>query len=162
MSEDTENKDQKPPHPGLANLKPYVPGQSGNPKGRPKGIMNRKSLFMKYLEMAAFADIAKVQKAQSGVDLPAETVAEQIAGIVVAKALGGDKEAIEMVFDNALDKMAEKSEIKGDVGIHGILSQMGSGKRDLPRKDKGCNSSKTISTDLTTTTETPSLPLPTT
>lgn len=163
MAEDTENNETKPVHAGTANLKPFPPGVSGNPKGRPKGSMNRKSLFLKYLELAAFADIAKVQKAQSGVDLPAESVGEQIAGIVVAKALGGDMEAINMVLDNALEKMAEKSEVKGDLGIKDILDAMGKKKRDLPRKKQGneeCNQLTQNSTPSTPTTLPPTLPLP--
>ena len=40
----------------LRNLKPFKPGQSGNPKGRPKGARNR--LGTKFLE-ALEADFTK-------------------------------------------------------------------------------------------------------
>ena len=34
----------------LRNLKPFKPGQSGNPKGRPKGARNRLAQFLEALE----------------------------------------------------------------------------------------------------------------
>lgn len=39
-SDNTEGK-QKKAHPGSENLKTFKPGQSGNPKGRPKGSRNK-------------------------------------------------------------------------------------------------------------------------
>ncbi len=41
---------QKPAHAGTANLKPYVPGQSGNPGGKPLGARNKlTALFLNRL-----------------------------------------------------------------------------------------------------------------
>ena len=33
------------------NLKPFKKGQSGNPKGRPKGSKNRSTIIKKWLEV---------------------------------------------------------------------------------------------------------------
>lgn len=58
-SEETERAEQQPPQqeeptvliPGRngGTLKPFVPGQSGNPKGRPKGSRSLKAIMNKLL-----------------------------------------------------------------------------------------------------------------
>lgn len=118
MSEDTENKPQAPEaqpfHQGTANLKPFQPGQSGNPAGKKKGTLNRKTLFTKALEMAAAAKANEEQRRTLGEEHAPETIADQIVARLVIDALAGDKTAISMLLDGSMDKVAEKSEVTGN------------------------------------------------
>lgn len=56
----------------LANLRPWKPGQSGNPKGPP-----RKKLVVEYLE-EEIAEIAKTQGVESGTRLAAKKWAQML------------------------------------------------------------------------------------
>lgn len=69
------------PHDG----KKFPKGQSGNPKGRPKGIPNLRETFETVVyEMA---------------DAPYENVIQAIASKLIDRALSGDIRAIEFTFN---------------------------------------------------------------
>jgi len=81
-----------------ADLIPYVPGQSGNPAGRPRGTRDgigacARRLLAKDL---GYADIIeKLQK--KGFDMSDKRASNVIATVAVAKALSGDTKAIELL-----------------------------------------------------------------
>lgn len=66
----------------------WSPGQSGNPKGRPKGSLNRKSLLAEELEKEGSA----------------------IAKVVIAAAKGGDIQAANIVLQRVAPPLKARSE----------------------------------------------------
>lgn len=85
----------------LANLKPFKPGQSGNPKGRPK----RRAISEAY------------RKLLEHVNDEGETIALKLAQQVIADALDGDLAAIREVTDRTEGKPKQEQEIKGSIGV---------------------------------------------
>jgi hypothetical protein len=75
----------------LANLKPFKPGQSGNPAGRPKSI----TLSEAYRKQLAMIDEADPQK---------RTFAEVLAEQMIVKAKTGDVAALKEVADRVEGK----------------------------------------------------------
>lgn len=80
------------------HLIPYVPGQSGNPAGRPKGAKDgiaacARRLLAKDLGYTDIID--KLQK--KGFDMSDQRASNVIATVAVAKALTGDTKAIELL-----------------------------------------------------------------
>ena len=76
----------------IENLKPFKPGQSGNPGGRPKGtsvsaILNRK--------LAEEADDGR-------------TNAEKVATVILSLALEGDPRFVEMLLQRTEGKVVER------------------------------------------------------
>ncbi|MEL0587103.1 MAG: DUF5681 domain-containing protein [Candidatus Thiodiazotropha sp. (ex. Lucinoma kazani)] len=89
----------------------YKKGQSGNPKGRPKGIVDRRSLFRKHIESNT----------------------ENLVKKVVAMALEGDVRAMKLCLERISPPMKPRDEpiqiedLKGTLTEQGqkILSSMG-------------------------------------
>lgn len=75
----------------LANLKPFKPGQSGNPKGRPKSI----TLSEAYRKMLAQVDETDPEK---------RTRAEVLAEQMYVKAKTGDVQALREIADRVEGK----------------------------------------------------------
>jgi predicted acylesterase/phospholipase RssA len=75
----------------LANLRPFQPGQSGNPKGRPKSI----TLSEAYRKMLAAVDETDPEK---------RTHAEVLAEQMYAKAKTGDVSALKEIADRVEGK----------------------------------------------------------
>jgi hypothetical protein len=75
----------------LANLKPFKPGQSGNPKGRPKSIV---------LSEAYRKHLAKVDES----DPERRTYAEVLAEQMIVKAKAGDVGALREIADRTEGK----------------------------------------------------------
>lgn len=91
-------EDRTPEERRLANLVPYKPGQSGNPKGRKKGCKNWSTHFQKlmgdpdFLKTIISSTPAQWQDIVG--DIPADVIAAGlIANIVkdVAKSISGEK-----------------------------------------------------------------------
>ena len=81
-----------------ADLIPYVPGQSGNPAGRPVGTKDGIAACARRLlaKDLGYADIIeKLQK--KGFDMSDKRASNVIATVAVAKALTGDTKAIELL-----------------------------------------------------------------
>ena len=81
-----------------ADLIPFVPGQSGNPEGRPKGTKDGIAACARRLlaKDLGYADIIeKLQK--KGFDMSDKRASNVIATVAVAKALSGDTKAIELL-----------------------------------------------------------------
>ena len=82
----------------LANLKPFRKGQSGNPKGRPKGI----SLSEAYRRVLAEVDESDPQR---------RTFAEILAEQMIGKAKRGDVQAAREIADRVEGKPRQRLEI---------------------------------------------------
>lgn len=76
----------------IENLKPFKPGQSGNPGGRPKGTSVTAILNRKLAEE----------------DDDGRTNAEKVACVILAMALEGDPRFVEMVLQRTEGKVAER------------------------------------------------------
>lgn len=75
------------------NLKPFLKGISGNPKGRPKGSKSITSSLKKLMDKKMIYD-----SIQSGISIKAN-IREHLALRLVALALEGDIKAIREIFD---------------------------------------------------------------
>ncbi len=92
-----------------ANLKPWKPGQSGNPGGRPK----RDAIT------AALRD--QLQSKMPGRD--ERTVAEAIAFVLVKRALRGDVRAIREIMDRTEGKPLLAVKMEGVVTLDATQRQ---------------------------------------
>jgi hypothetical protein len=81
------------------NLKPWKPGQSGNPSGRPKRD-SITSALLRQLEQ---------QNADS------ETIADSIAAVLVKRALSGDVRAIREIADRTEGKPRQQIKVEAEV-----------------------------------------------
>ena len=82
----------------VEDLIPYVPGQSGNPAGRRKGVKDGIAACARRLlaKDLGYADIIeKLEK--KGFDMSDKRSSNVIATVAVAKALTGDTKAIELL-----------------------------------------------------------------
>lgn len=75
------------------NLKPFQKGQSGNPKGRPKGIRSWSTIVQGLLADPEFADKIIQQKPGWWDNLPNKNLAEVITTAMIVKAVSGDDKA---------------------------------------------------------------------
>lgn len=101
MSEITEPK-QKPDH-------LWKPGQSGNPKGKPKGARHFSTLIRE-----------AIQKVAEGDDEPADIL---IVKQLVDKAKKGDLQAIDRVIDRTDGKAEQTINLEADVTINDGLTE---------------------------------------
>lgn len=118
------------------HLKPtqFKPGASGNPAGKKPGTMNRKTLFKNIMEAAALDIVKKRQAMYLGKAYEPTTIQEQVAAQMVILAMEGDQTAAEMVLNSTFDKLADKTEHSGSIGIGAVLDSLGKRPSDpLPR-----------------------------
>lgn len=85
------------PKPENVAGKEWKPGQSGNPTGRAKGCLNRKTIARRWLEAAGKLD--------------GTTVADELFLAQIKKAMGGDTMAFNAAFDSGMGKVVDKSEV---------------------------------------------------
>ncbi len=88
------------------NLKPFQPGQSGNPSGKPKGATHSSTRLKRILEL--------VQKARNPVTKEDEdfTVLELMDMKQIDKALKGDTKAYAEIIDRLEGKAAQTSKVE--------------------------------------------------
>lgn len=112
-------------------------GEVRNPHGRPKGSLNRKTIFSRLLNAKALETIHKMQNdAIGGIpeDVKPLTIADQLAMQLMIAALTGDRDAINDIFDNACDKLTEKKQIEGNMTLANVLASVKeSGPDALPK-----------------------------
>ena len=85
-------------NPKTSNLKPFKKGQSGNPKGRPKGSRNRSTVAREWLEL--------VQSMQNPITGLEEELEQQdiMTLALIKKANEGDVSAYKELMDSAYGK----------------------------------------------------------
>lgn len=101
----------------IDNLKPYKPGQSGNPSGKPglpKEVRKAKNTNRITLEktLNEFLTLDR-EELQKRLQNPKATMLELAVGTIVAKAAkDGDQIRLNFILDRLLGKVAEKVEQK--------------------------------------------------
>jgi len=109
----------------LANLKPFQPGQSGNPAGRPEGSLNRSTTLKRWLYGdAQFTNPLTLQKALG-------TVEDQMILALLKRAIAGNIAAIKEVLDSVYGKNPEL--LSGDLDVN-MLSPEEFKKRAAERR----------------------------
>lgn len=78
------------------NLKPWKPGQSGNPGGKAIGTRNRSTIVRQWLESPATDD-------------GGGEVVDQITRALIQKAVKGDVSAFRELMDSAFGKITDHS-----------------------------------------------------
>lgn len=87
-------------NPDTLRPKPWKPGQSGNPAGRPKGIPNSKTRLRRLLDLSQ-----NIKNPVTG-EIESFTVMEQIDMKLIQKARTGDLAAIRELLDRLEGKPA--------------------------------------------------------
>ena len=82
------------PHGVPRNLKPFQPGQSGNPSGRPKGSVSMTAILRRKLAEAEAAS------------------AVAIVDAMIAEAKGGNLRAIAVILDRLEGKVPDQVEVR--------------------------------------------------
>jgi len=79
----------------------FKKGQSGNPKGRPKGVLNRKTIIRKFLEAE--------EEVKNPINKEKEKLsqAEIMTLSMIKQARGGNVRAFELLFDSAFGKIPD-------------------------------------------------------
>lgn len=95
-----------------ANLKPFQPGQSGNPSGRPEGARNRSTVLKELLRtICEFTNPLTLRKETADLET-------QIMAALAAKARRGDIAAIKEIQDTLYGKVTDKQELSGDLNVN--------------------------------------------
>lgn len=97
--------------PKTSNLKSFKKGESGNPKGRPKG-----QSLTSILQDAVDRKISKTDPL-SGLKKKV-TISKALAYSVISKGLKGDIKAINMIFDRLEGKPKQSIEMDGDLNTN--------------------------------------------
>ncbi len=102
---------------GNGNLKPFRPGQSGNPKGRPKGSKTGlRARLQRVLDKQANADILQILQAK-GIELEGKDNAEVIAHVLNREAQKGNIQAIKMIAEQTESPLPKDVNIGGELKI---------------------------------------------
>ncbi len=89
---------------GSDNLTPWQPGQSGNPKGKPKGSRNRETIVREILEATMMGETVSGLKHH----MP---VVEAMVHAVAAKVLAdGNVQGLHELLNSAYGKLTDKVE----------------------------------------------------
>lgn len=114
MTEEPTEKQRTNREISNANLKPFQPGQSGNPSGRPLKDICITSLVKELLE----------QEAEGG-KTHAQLVAEAIVKLSEDHHFKGNVSAIKELLDRVEGKVPDTHKIESDVPINIIYKQVG-------------------------------------
>lgn len=95
---------------GLANLKPFKKGESGNPKGRPEGARNRSTVLKELLATECdFTNPLTFKKERAELE-------KQLMVALIAKGKRGDVQAIREILDTVYGKAAQP--ITGELDVN--------------------------------------------
>lgn len=103
MPEKTEQKQKVDKRKTMPHL--FKPGESGNPKGRPKGTQNFATKWRKFIEKVA----EETGKTPEEIDKEMYTVA-------LEKAMSGDYQFYRDIQDRVFGKPVSKNEVSGPDG----------------------------------------------
>jgi len=102
---------------GNRNLSPWVPGQSGNPNGRPMGAKTGlRARLIQGLDKAAPNDIVKVLEAK-GIKLDQADNAEVISFILIWQASKGNVQAAKLISEQTELPHPKELNLAGDFYI---------------------------------------------
>lgn len=103
---------------GVNNLIPYKKGQSGNPKGRPKGLLDFKTRLRIAIDRLAegFVEQHNSKYPKKPITVEDVDIMGDIFAQYVNKARAGDQKAIDSLLDRAYGKATQPVEIGGIVG----------------------------------------------
>jgi hypothetical protein len=93
--------------PNEENLIPFKPGQSGNPKGRPKGAKSRSTVIKRWLEA-----MDKGKNPMTG-EVEEMSVEDKMTLALIGKALKGDTQAYKALMDSAYGQPKQEIENTG-------------------------------------------------
>jgi hypothetical protein len=101
------------PNKGHANIKPIQKGEVRNPKGRPVGSVNSKTVIKKLLEMGAVKIDPKTKRVIDikGLDGKKINFAEAIFTAILNKAVKGDVVAANALFDRLEGKPKQTTDV---------------------------------------------------
>jgi hypothetical protein len=107
----------KRPHPGHKNLRPPVKGEVRNPKGKPKGTLNTKTIMR--MIMKAKVDVTVAEKVckhmRPFTGALAHLTVQQVAHMQQAnKAIAGDLHALRFCQAAMGDPVVETVKVQGD------------------------------------------------
>ena len=91
------------------DAKPFKPGQSGNPNGRPKGVPNAATRMKRFLELEINGKNPITKEDEQF------TVAELMDLKIIAKAMNGDLSAWEKINDRLEGRPKQTTEHTGDI-----------------------------------------------
>jgi hypothetical protein len=111
----------------LSNLKPWKPGQSGNPSGRSRKLPITEALEQIGQQIVP-TEIRKILRRKLNVEVkPGSTFAQCIALALISKAIVGDVEAIREFTNRVQGKALQQLEIatpeNRDVRLHVIYEE---------------------------------------
>ena len=92
------------------NLKPWPPGQSGNPAGRPKGSKNLRSIVRAILDDTSVYEDLDNWAARNKERTPIQAIVVSLT----SKALDGDTKAAELLFKYGYDPKAPDDDDKAE------------------------------------------------
>jgi hypothetical protein len=103
------------PHP--ENMRPAKKGEIRNPKGKPKGTLNRSTTLKKWLYTRTKLKNPITKKEEVG------TIEDMIALALLKKGMEGDVPAIREALDTIYGKVKEKLDIDMDQKINITFKQ---------------------------------------
>lgn len=108
---------EKPKPPMSPNLKPFLPGQSGNPSGRPKVDPEIKKLRdltkEQFKEIAEFIIQGDATTLREYKTRPGVTVLQQwIASVAITAIQRGDMASLDKLLDRLIGKVKEQVDLK--------------------------------------------------
>ena len=99
------------------DAKPFKPGQSGNPNGRPKGVPNAATRMKRFLELEINGKNPITKEDEQF------TVAELMDLKIIAKAMNGDLSAWEKINDRLEGKAKQTTEHTGEMTLNNVEGQ---------------------------------------
>lgn len=109
-------------NPKQENLKSYKPGESGNPKGRPKGAKSIETILRELMEVKMSEENPMTGKTET---VPAGTL--MYAQLMAKAAKDGDLNAIDKIMDRLEGKAVAKT---ADVTEKSFMENLEEAKKD--------------------------------